>query len=190
MVYIFGIRSSRRTEWAPTSMLFFTSKDFGPKKCHFCFRFHFQARNSARRSRNQVMNYIFGISISRRTEWAPTSMLFFTSKDFGPKKCDFCFRFHFQARNSARRSRNQVMNYIFGISISRRTEWAPTSMLFFISKDFGPKKCDFCFRIAFQARNSARRSRKQVINYIFGISISRRTEWVPRLSDSFNKFHV
>ena len=106
-------------------MLFFTSKDFGTKKCHFCFRFHSQARNSAWRSRNQVMNYIFGISISRRRgeeeeeEEDPTIMLFFISEDFVLKKCHFCFRFHFQAQNSARRSRNQVMNYIFGISISR-----------------------------------------------------------------------
>ena len=115
-------------------LLFFITED--PKKCLFCFRFYFQARNSSRRSRNQVINYIFEISISRQTEGDPTLMLFFISEDFGPKKCHFCFRFRFQTRNSARRSRNQVMDYIFGISISRRTEWAPTSMLFFISKDF------------------------------------------------------
>ena len=171
-------------------MLFFISKDFGPKKCHFCLRFHFQARNSARRSRNQVINYIFRFSISRRIEWDPTLMLFFISKDFGPKKCHFCLRFHFQARNSARRSRNQVINYIFRFSISRRIEWDPTLMLFFISKDFGPKKCHFCLRFHFQARNSARRSRNQVINYIFRFSSSRRTKWLPTSSDSFNKFHV
>ena len=86
---------------------------------HFCFRFHCQARNSARASRNQVMNHIFGISISRRTEWHPTSMIFFISNDFSLKKCHFCFRFHFRAWNSARGSKNPGIKYIFGISSSR-----------------------------------------------------------------------
>ena len=155
-----------------------------------CFRFHFQARNSARRSRNQVMNYILGISISRRTEWDPTSMSFFISEDSGPKKCHFCFRFHFRARNSARRSMNPGMKYLFGISSSRRTEWHPTSMIFFISNEFSLKKCHFCSRFHFRARNSARRSMNPGMKYIFRFRSSRRTKWVPTSLGFFDSNEV
>ena len=98
---------------------------------HFCFRFHYQARNSVRRSMNPEMKYIFGISRSRRTEWHPTSMIFFISNDFSLKKCHFCFRFHFRAQNSARRSMNSEMKYIFGISRSKHTRWVPETCGFF-----------------------------------------------------------
>jgi len=131
MKYIFGISRSRQTEWHPTSMVFFISNDFSLKKCHVCFRFHFRARNSARRLMNPGMKYIFGISRSRQTEWHPTSMVFFISNDFSLKKCHFCFRFHFRAQNSARRSMNSEMKYIFGISRSKHTRWVPETCGFF-----------------------------------------------------------
>ena len=72
-----------------------------------------------------------------------------------------CFRFHFQARNSARRSRNQVMNYIFGIS--RRTEWTPTSMLFFISEDFGPKSAIFALDFTFRREILSRKRISEIL---------------------------
>ena len=81
--------------------------------------------------RTQLENaYIFRISISRRTEWVTTSRSSFNIHHFSQKQGHFYLRIALLSRNSARGPQNPKTAYIFRISSSRRTEWAPTSQFF------------------------------------------------------------
>jgi hypothetical protein len=190
MKYIFGIRSSRRTEWVPRSSFFLNYNSSKANKPHFTFRIPFKLGKSERGPMNPRMKCIFGFRSSRRTEWVPRSSFFLNYNSSSAHKPHFTFRIPFKLGKSERGPMNPRMKYIFGFRSSRRTEWVPTSSFFLNYNSSKANKPHFTFRIPFKLGKSERGPMNPEMKYIFGFRSSRRTEWIPTSSDSFNLVHV